>query len=97
MDVLSVHRSPLVDHLIHPEGAGRVEVKALRRLWNCSITEKGCRALAKALESNPSHLRELDLGWNEPGESGEKMLSALLEDPHCKLEKLNIQRRPIDW
>ncbi|KAL6483835.1 hypothetical protein MHYP_G00087070 [Metynnis hypsauchen] len=61
------------------------------RLHYCSITEKGCRALAKALKTNPSHLRELDLSLNEPGESGEKMLSALLQDPHCKLEKLNIQ------
>ncbi|KAL6483858.1 hypothetical protein MHYP_G00087300, partial [Metynnis hypsauchen] len=61
------------------------------RLHHCGITEKGCIALVKALKSNPSHLRELDLGWNKPGESGVKMLSALLEDPHCKLEKLNIQ------
>uniref|UniRef100_A0A3B4DYT6 NACHT domain-containing protein n=1 Tax=Pygocentrus nattereri TaxID=42514 RepID=A0A3B4DYT6_PYGNA len=58
------------------------------RLWDCSITEKGCKALVKALKLNPSHLRELDLDWNEPGESGVKMLSALLEDPHYKLEKL---------
>ncbi|KAL6483831.1 hypothetical protein MHYP_G00087030 [Metynnis hypsauchen] len=64
------------------------------RLWDCGITEKGCIALAKDLKSNHSHLRELDLGWNKPGESGVKMLSALLEDPHCKLEKLHIQRRP---
>uniref|UniRef100_A0A3B4E7H7 SPRY-associated domain-containing protein n=1 Tax=Pygocentrus nattereri TaxID=42514 RepID=A0A3B4E7H7_PYGNA len=58
------------------------------RLRLCSITEKGCKALVKALKLNPSHLRELDLDDNEPGESGEKMLSALLEDPHYKLEKL---------
>ncbi|KAL6483857.1 hypothetical protein MHYP_G00087290 [Metynnis hypsauchen] len=61
------------------------------RLRHCSITDKGCIALVKALESNPSHLRELDLGGNQPGESGVKMLSVLLEDPHCKLEKLHIQ------
>ncbi|XP_036446986.1 NLR family CARD domain-containing protein 3-like isoform X3 [Colossoma macropomum] len=61
------------------------------RLHHCSITEKGCIALFKALKSNPSYLRELDLGWNKPGESEVKMLSALLEDPHCKLEKLDIQ------
>ncbi|XP_037396776.1 ribonuclease inhibitor-like [Pygocentrus nattereri] len=59
-------------------------------LWSCSITEKGCKALVKALKLNPSHLRELDLDDNEPGESGVKMLSALLEDPHYKLEKLHI-------
>ncbi|KAI4894911.1 hypothetical protein NFI96_008866 [Prochilodus magdalenae] len=56
----------------------------------CSITEEGCAALVSALKSNPSHLRELDLGWNNPGESGVKRLSDLLEDPHCKLEKLEL-------
>ncbi|KAL7858857.1 hypothetical protein AOLI_G00189590 [Acnodon oligacanthus] len=54
----------------------------------CSITEKGCAALASALKSNPSHLRELNLNYNKPGESGVKLLSDLLEDPGCKLEKL---------
>ncbi|KAI4874460.1 hypothetical protein NFI96_021567, partial [Prochilodus magdalenae] len=57
-------------------------------LFNCSITEEGCAALVSALKSNPSHLRELDLRLNKPGESGVKLLSDLLEDPHCKLEKL---------
>ncbi|KAL6483793.1 hypothetical protein MHYP_G00086650 [Metynnis hypsauchen] len=59
-------------------------------LFDCSITEKGCAALASALKSNPSHLRELDLEHNNPGESGVKLLSPLLEDPHYKLEKLNF-------
>ncbi|KAI4891120.1 hypothetical protein NFI96_028563 [Prochilodus magdalenae] len=58
-------------------------------LYRCSITEEGCAALVSALKSNPSHLRELDLTENNPGESGVKLLSDLLEDPHCKLEKLD--------
>ncbi|KAG9278129.1 NLR family CARD domain-containing protein 3-like [Astyanax mexicanus] len=58
------------------------------RLSGCMITEKGCCSLASALISNPSHLKELDLTYNHPGESGVKLLSARLEDPHCKLEKL---------
>ncbi|KAL7875346.1 hypothetical protein AOLI_G00103090, partial [Acnodon oligacanthus] len=53
------------------------------RLSGCMVTVKGCSALASALKSNPSHLRELDLTYNHPGESGVKMLSDLLEDPHC--------------
>ncbi|KAL7863921.1 hypothetical protein AOLI_G00153410 [Acnodon oligacanthus] len=56
----------------------------------CSITEEGCVALAKALKSNPSHLKELNLNYNKPGDSGVKELSGLLEDPHCKLEKLQL-------
>ncbi|KAI4877862.1 hypothetical protein NFI96_001087 [Prochilodus magdalenae] len=56
----------------------------------CSITEKGCAALVSALNQNPSHLRELNLNYNKPGESGVKLLSDLLKDPHYKLEKLEI-------
>ncbi|KAK1803308.1 hypothetical protein P4O66_004091 [Electrophorus voltai] len=61
------------------------------QLSNCGITDEGCAALASALRSNPSsHLRELNLNNNKPGDSGVKQLSALLEDPHCKLEKLDL-------
>ncbi|KAL6484092.1 hypothetical protein MHYP_G00089650 [Metynnis hypsauchen] len=62
------------------------------RLCNCSITDEGCAALASALKSNPSsHLRELDLNYNEPGESGVKLLSDLLKDPHYTLQTLHLQ------
>ncbi|XP_036413676.1 NACHT, LRR and PYD domains-containing protein 12-like [Colossoma macropomum] len=60
------------------------------RLSGCMVTVEGCSSLASALKSNPSHLRELDLTYNHPGESGLKLLSDLLEDPHCKLEKLEV-------
>ncbi|MBN3294970.1 RINI inhibitor, partial [Amia calva] len=58
------------------------------QLSGCGITEKGCAALASALRSNPSTLRELDLSRNRPGDSGVTKLSAVLEDPNCKLETL---------
>ncbi|XP_053359552.1 NACHT, LRR and PYD domains-containing protein 3-like isoform X2 [Clarias gariepinus] len=58
----------------------------------CRITDEGCAALASALRSNSSsHLRELDLMGNEVGDSGVKLLSDLLKDPHCKLETLEVQ------
>ncbi|XP_051515721.1 NACHT, LRR and PYD domains-containing protein 12-like isoform X2 [Myxocyprinus asiaticus] len=60
------------------------------RLSNCNIGEEGCAALASALRSNPSHLRQLNLNWNKPGNSAVKLLSDLLEDPQCKLEKLDM-------
>ncbi|XP_051744812.1 uncharacterized protein LOC127509829 isoform X16 [Ctenopharyngodon idella] len=55
------------------------------RLSGCSITEEGYKSLASALRSNPSHLIELDLRGNDPGQSGVKELSDLLQDPNCKL------------
>uniref|UniRef100_A0A8C1YQE9 NACHT domain-containing protein n=1 Tax=Cyprinus carpio TaxID=7962 RepID=A0A8C1YQE9_CYPCA len=44
------------------------------RLSGCMVTEEGCCYLASALRSNPSHLRELDLSYNHPGDSGVKLL-----------------------
>ncbi|XP_064817855.1 E3 ubiquitin-protein ligase TRIM39-like [Oncorhynchus masou masou] len=61
------------------------------RLSGCLVTEEGCASLVSALRSNPSHLRELDLSFNHPGDSGVRLLSAGLEDPHCRLEKLNVE------
>uniref|UniRef100_A0A8C7L3G1 Uncharacterized protein n=1 Tax=Oncorhynchus kisutch TaxID=8019 RepID=A0A8C7L3G1_ONCKI len=61
------------------------------RLSRCLVTEEGCASLVSALRSNPSHLRELDLSYNHPGDSGVRLLSAVLEDPHCRLEKLNVE------
>ncbi|XP_032364494.1 NACHT, LRR and PYD domains-containing protein 12 isoform X2 [Etheostoma spectabile] len=59
-------------------------------LSGCMISEEGCTSLASALSSNPSHLRELDLSYNHPGDSGVKRLSALLEDPNCRLDTLRV-------
>ncbi|XP_077952802.1 uncharacterized protein LOC144390234 isoform X1 [Gasterosteus aculeatus] len=67
------------------------------RLSGCLITEEGCASLASALSSNPSHLRELDLSYNHPGDSGVKMLSAGLEDPHWRLETLRVEPDGVRW
>ncbi|KAL1251962.1 hypothetical protein QQF64_019758, partial [Cirrhinus molitorella] len=64
-------------------------------LWDCSITEEQCLILTSALKSNPSHLRELDLGGNKLGDSGVKNLSDLLMNPQFKLEKLDLWRCSI--
>ncbi|XP_067465163.1 NLR family CARD domain-containing protein 3-like [Thunnus thynnus] len=67
------------------------------RLSGCLITEEGCASLTSALSSNPSHLRELDLSYNHPGDSGEKLLSAGLEDPHWRLDTLRLQPPGVRW
>uniref|UniRef100_A0A6Q2WVI0 B30.2/SPRY domain-containing protein n=1 Tax=Esox lucius TaxID=8010 RepID=A0A6Q2WVI0_ESOLU len=60
------------------------------RLSGCLVSEEGCDSLVSALKSNPSHLKELDLSYNHPGDSGVRLLSAGLEDPHWRLENLNV-------
>uniref|UniRef100_A0A673I1M3 Uncharacterized protein n=1 Tax=Sinocyclocheilus rhinocerous TaxID=307959 RepID=A0A673I1M3_9TELE len=58
------------------------------KLSDCSITEEGYKALASALRSNPSHLIELDLTGNDPGQSGVKQLSDLILDGRYKLKTI---------
>ncbi|XP_035857522.1 NLR family CARD domain-containing protein 3-like [Sander lucioperca] len=59
-------------------------------LSGCLISDEGCTSLASALSFNPSHLRELDLSYNHPGDSGVKLLSAGLKDPNWRLDTLRV-------
>ncbi|XP_042561915.1 NACHT, LRR and PYD domains-containing protein 12-like [Clupea harengus] len=56
------------------------------RLSGCLITHQGCSFLASALKSNPFYLKQLDLSYNHPGDSGVSELTDRLNDPNCKLE-----------
>lgn len=58
------------------------------RLSGCLVSEEGCVSLASALNSNPLCLRELDLSFNHPGESGAEQLGRLQRDSRCRLESL---------
>ncbi|CAI5677895.1 unnamed protein product [Oreochromis niloticus] len=66
-------------------------------LSGCLITEEGCTSLASALSSNPSHLRELDLRYNHPGDSGIKLLLAGLKDPGWSLDTLRVEPAGVRW
>uniref|UniRef100_A0A3Q1CME3 B30.2/SPRY domain-containing protein n=1 Tax=Amphiprion ocellaris TaxID=80972 RepID=A0A3Q1CME3_AMPOC len=67
------------------------------RLSGCLVTEEGCASLASALSFKTSNLRELDLSYNHPGDSGEKMLRAKVEDPDCRLETLRVTPAGVRW
>ncbi|KAK2906717.1 hypothetical protein Q8A67_005702 [Cirrhinus molitorella] len=100
--VLSLDSSSLKDLNLSNNNLGDSGVKLLSdglkkkckleklRLSNCSITEEGYKALALALRSNPSHMIELDLTGNDPGQSGVKQLTVLLQDPNCQLKTLRF-------
>ncbi|KAG7507571.1 NLR family CARD domain-containing 3-like [Solea senegalensis] len=61
-------------------------------LSGCLVTKEGCSSLTSALNSNPSHLRELDLSYNHPGDSGDELLSAGLKSPHWRLDSLRMDQ-----
>ncbi|CAI5657250.1 unnamed protein product [Oreochromis niloticus] len=66
-------------------------------LSGCLITEEGCTCLASALSANPSHLRELDLSYNQPGDSGMELLSAGLKDLGWRLDTLRVEPAGGQW
>lgn len=58
------------------------------RLFNCGVSEKGCKFLASVLSTKHSVLKELDLSENNLKDTDTKLLNILLEDPGSKLDQL---------
>ncbi|MEQ2192816.1 hypothetical protein XENOCAPTIV_017781, partial [Xenoophorus captivus] len=67
------------------------------RLSGCLITEEGCASLASALKSSSNHLRELDLSYNNPGETGVKLVSFGLDNKHCRLKTIRVEPAGVRW
>ncbi|KAL7865022.1 hypothetical protein AOLI_G00164420 [Acnodon oligacanthus] len=61
-------------------------------LRESGVTEEGCSALASALISNPTYLRDLNLGNNNLTDAGIKTLSALLKDGRSGIVRLELNQ-----
>ncbi|XP_047433104.1 NACHT, LRR and PYD domains-containing protein 14-like [Mugil cephalus] len=61
----------------------------------CGLSESHCEVVASALKSNPSHLKELDMSYNnflqDSGDSDVKQLLDLVKSPDCRLETLRLR------
>ncbi|XP_078798571.1 NACHT, LRR and PYD domains-containing protein 12-like [Oryzias latipes] len=63
------------------------------RLSFCRLSKISCAALVSALKSNPSHLTELDLRYNDLQSSDVQQLKDLVESPNSKLQTLRWKGR----
>ncbi|XP_076866591.1 protein NLRC3-like [Brachyhypopomus gauderio] len=68
-----------------------VAVSKSALLASCNLTKTSCACLSSVLSSDSPSLRELDLSGNKLGDSGVSLLSAGLENAHCKLETLRLK------
>ncbi|XP_072894167.1 NACHT, LRR and PYD domains-containing protein 3-like [Hemitrygon akajei] len=57
------------------------------RLNDVGLTDSGAEDLSSALSANRT-LTELNLSYNELGDSGVKLVSVALSNPNCKIKKL---------
>ncbi|XP_036619176.1 ribonuclease inhibitor [Trichosurus vulpecula] len=60
------------------------------RLDDCGLTSAMCASISSVLQANSS-LTELSLANNELGDAGAQLVLKGLQNPTCKIQKLNLQ------
>ncbi|XP_028975642.2 NACHT, LRR and PYD domains-containing protein 3-like [Esox lucius] len=79
-------------------GLAKPECKLeILRLSGCLVTVDGFTSLNLAVASNHSHLRELDLSYNHPGDIGVKLFSKALKKKSNKLQKIIMEPKGENW
>ncbi|XP_056614649.1 ribonuclease inhibitor-like [Triplophysa dalaica] len=91
---MNLSNSPLMDsglkHICDQLKNPQCQLQILN-VSECRIGEEGYKCLCSAVRSNPeSHLIELDLRGNDPGETGVKLIYQLIEDHKCKLNTVRF-------
>nr|XP_058246886.1 ribonuclease inhibitor-like [Hemibagrus wyckioides] len=82
----------LIGNKLYDSGVKKLSKGLKVRLWLCAceLQEESCAALSTVLSLNSSSLRELYLRSNKLEDSGVKLLSVGLQNPHCTLEKIGL-------
>ncbi|KAM9772492.1 NACHT, LRR and PYD domains-containing protein 3-like isoform 5-T7 [Syngnathus typhle] len=86
---LNLSRNDLGDDGVEALAAGLAKPQCILqvlRLKKCNLSKKSCEVLAKALWSNPSHLRELKLNSNDIAAEERQVLAEVQKDPCCSVK-----------
>ncbi|XP_075938997.1 NACHT, LRR and PYD domains-containing protein 12-like [Anarhichas minor] len=67
-----------------------LQASSLSLLSGCNLSQRSCDALASALSSPTSNLRELDLSYNNMMNPHLQVLTDGLKDPQCRLKTLRL-------
>ncbi|XP_037647125.1 NACHT, LRR and PYD domains-containing protein 12-like [Sebastes umbrosus] len=67
-----------------------LQASSLSRLNGCKLSGSSCNALASALSSPTSNLRELDLSYNNVKDAGLLVLTDGLKNRQCRLQTLRL-------
>ncbi|XP_048015920.1 NACHT, LRR and PYD domains-containing protein 3-like [Megalobrama amblycephala] len=72
-----------------------IEASTSTQFSGCRLTEESCDLLSRALSSEATCVKELNLSENPLKDAGVKFISEGLRNPHCKIEILRLRNCEI--